>query len=213
MRSLYKRTHSALAWIWAAFVLLMLFLLVFVQEQSDYKHKLEISLQNGVLFALGFALLGGISAWYVRVRDRVHAAIARLPRCTPLLLASALFLLQAWVFYHTYFIPGWDAGNVLAAAQSVAVYGEAPLYENYFSTYPNNLLLVRLYAALFDLFAWLGSSHHNLYFTILIQCFGSAVAGLCLFSVVKKLTCPLYAYAAWTVYALHIALNPWICIL
>lgn len=142
-----------------------------------------------------------------------------LNNCTPKLivkLSIILFLIQAYVFYNCYFITGWDSEVVVRVADAIAMGNQEILtndwYEWYFSTYPNNKLMVIVFAILLKLNSYIGFIAEKQYFLILFLCMLSCLTGYLLFKTIEHMSNSVYAYFAWFLYVIHVGISPWLFI-
>ena len=69
-----------------------------------------------------------------------------------LFFSILLLLFQSYCVWNYFFTTGWDVWTIMAASEAVAHGGSLQDYQEYFSIYPNNLLLVWLYGTLIRFF-------------------------------------------------------------
>lgn len=128
------------------------------------------------------------------------------------LAVSLVFLvLQVlWVCGY-YFQTGWDAGTIMKSAVILANGESLKDYNWYYSTYPNNLVLLLLYSNEIRLFRWLHIVPS--FGIVLVQCLLSWASGLLLYETAREvLKDRRAALAAWGLYVLLVGLSPWVSI-
>ncbi|MEF2838011.1 MAG: hypothetical protein U0N82_09840 [Oscillospiraceae bacterium] len=193
----------------------VLILLLIFQETTEYSQKTTFLLSNGTLLAACLLLLASCTAVYSLFRNQTDSFFAGLPPKTIVILSSLLFFIQAYIFYNMYFVTGWDVYLVNNSALYVASGGElGQLYGEYFSKFPNNLIMTWVLSVAYKVGLGVGAKDmaQCIYVVILLQSALSCLAGYCLFKIISEETKVTYGYFAWLLFAIHIALNPWITI-
>ncbi|MDO5378559.1 MAG: hypothetical protein Q4G52_09515 [Clostridia bacterium] len=189
-------------------------------EQTQFAIKRQFLLPQGVLLLGGAlclftlcALAKGAQAWGKR---------RALPRAGGRLTGAgvecafwlALFVFQAFVTYHAYFLTDWDAGIMLESAYSIAFYPN-PDYVNsyYYSQYPNNVLLTEVFAAIlrvFGLFAVEPGIDRCALILCLVQCALNTCTGVLTRQIARRLTgSAAGSVAAAAVYVALVGCSPW----
>lgn len=158
-----------------------------------------------LLFGLLFCLISYL----------VVMAIPLFPKSRVILFhfLLGLSLLQCYSIYLYYFHTGWDPGNIMSAAYCIAK-GE-PLeawHLSYFSRYPNNSVILLIYAFLLRFGMWF-QSEEQAYFGILVfQCLLSFVTELLLYLSVSKLCSKRLGVFSVLLYTLMVGFSPWLSI-
>lgn len=203
------RINSIWGVMWSVWIMLVLTLIV-VFLPNDFIH---ISINSGTLLLYGVLFLAIVSVLYEKKMSAFDSYF-NSPHARIIAAASLmLFFIQGYIFYNMYFLTDWDAETVSVAAMYIASDGEIGwMPEWYYNRYSNNLLITWLLSVLYKLNFRIGNAQECTYFVILFQCALSCLSGYLLFKIVFDLTKPAYAYFAWLVFALHVALNPWISI-
>lgn len=120
--------------------------------------------------------------------------------------------LQLFISAHISFLTGWDVGIITEAARSISL-GEAdgvPL--EYYSTYPNNMLLTYTLVMLYRIGDWLIPSHPYaviLAFLSLVVCASVFLATMCIYRITGNRKFTVFGMLLGT---LLIAISPWIVI-
>ena len=126
-----------------------------------------------------------------------------------------LFFFQVYICYNTLFLTGWDAGNITNNAEALANGRLKDHFDYYyFSTYPNNLLLLFIEAFIFKLNLTLGvfTGSQALMSTAVVNCALSSLTCLLTYKSAKLLVdkrCALFAFIAAVCL---VGLSPWIVI-
>lgn len=203
---------GAIAAVWSFFACIIMILLVFLNSKIDYMCKRYFMYPNLVLLLIGLSIAVCMYLLYLRNQRKIDTFFGKLPKYTIIFSSISLFLIEAYVFYNMYFITGWDS-NIIVSAALETISGDQRSWNWYYSMYPNNLFLTWIYALLFKFNANMGNTAEYAYIAILLQCILACITGGLLFSIVKNVLNTTYAYFAWGIYVMHIALNPWISIL
>lgn len=128
-----------------------------------------------------------------------------------LVISVCLMAFQCYCVWCYYFSTDWDVEWVMTAAEAVAHGESMEEFEEYFSTYPNNLFLVWLYGAIIRIFQWININYKM--GILLFQCILSWITGLLLFDTTKQiLKSRSAAWFAWIMYIILIGMSPWVSI-
>ena len=207
-----SRAMSALLLAGALCAVLSLLLFAFPHVQFDRKREAFGSLASMAALGLAAALLG---AWAVRRAARRVLSGRRIG--APVLAAgcAALFCVQAFLWFHAYFIAGWDLVSILKSAYAIA--GGDELIDNYYlSLYPNNAMLTLIFGWIMRAFRRLtgGARLDRCVFAlILLQCALNAAACYLTARVAQKgLRSDLAGLAAFIGYAAFTGISPWMIV-
>ena len=126
-----------------------------------------------------------------------------------------LFILQVYIAYNIYFQTGWDVGgDVLPAARLLAagdIAGFAETSADYFSRYPNNIPMTRLFALLLrwneDFGVWNGQN--ELMCIITVNCVINALTCFLTYRVIKDLMGWKAAIMGYALMIVLAGLSPW----
>ena len=206
------RVLSALLLIAALGAVLALLLFAFPQVQFDRKREAFGSLIPLAALGLVAALLGswgGGRAADCELRGRRLRAPVLAAGC------AALFCVQAFLWYHAYFIEGWDLVSILKSAYAIA--GGDELIDNYYlSMYPNNALLTLVFGLLMRAFrAVTGGARLDrcVFMLILVQCALNAAACYLTTRVAQKgFSSDRAGLAAFIGYAAFTGISPWMIV-
>ena len=206
------RALSTLLLAGALCAVLALLLFAFPHVQFDRKREAFGSLIPLAALGLAAALAG---AWAVRKAARRVLCGRRL--CAPVLAAgcAALFCVQAFLWFHAYFIAGWDLVSILKSAYAIA--GGDELIDNYYlSLYPNNAMLTLIFGWIMRAFRMLtGGARLDrcVFVLILLQCALNAAACYLTARVAQVgLRSDLAGLAAFIGYAAFTGISPWMIV-
>lgn len=170
----------------------------------------KFKIPNYILFVLGMAVLIACTRW---MKFRRPFYLSRKRENLYLLVASfLLFLIQAFVTYHIIFRTSWDVAAVWYGSHWVAMGDAAGIRQmsEYFSIYPNNLLLTFIFSAILKFNMLLGEPFSNGGLLLaLIQCAILNFTGVLLFKCAKRFVSERSCWCIYVVYAFLIALSGW----
>lgn len=189
-------------------------LLVLAAANADFSCKVTFQVPNAVLMLVGvaaivlfLALCGTVSSsskkWAV-------AAASKLDRAVPWICA-ALFLTEVYISICIFFNPGWDPGSIWKRAQQ-RILGDS--WGDYFSKYPNNLLLLLGETLLLRVnqHAGIFPGDYAPMACIVVNC--AVISATCFF--VYRLLCLLtrrrYALVGLGLCIVLVGLSPWMCV-
>lgn len=209
----------------AVFVLGILFILIVIDNRFSYVYQNFCIVPNWMLVSIILALLCGYAYLKGRKRkqkkedcDDIHNMPAvnklqiKLERRNLILMSVVLYGIQLIVAWQIYFKTGWDCGILVEMAQEVAFHYNDIGDNHYFSMYPNNILLVGIFAAVLRFVKFLGF-HADYFPLIMIGCLLVNMAGFFMADSIRKLTSKHgLALAAWFLYVFLAGLSPWISI-
>ena len=195
---------SLLRILWSAMMSLVLLLLLF-SPWIRYACKKEF-LNPALLSVLG---LSGVLLLLRILRT------ATIPRFLPLLIGLLFLLLQLYMVRLYFFRTDWDSGAVTDAAEMLAN-GIAPSGKlaEYYSNYPNNILITWIYKQVFRLSIVLGQARPFAFAIILgIQCLLSFCSGILTFSLCECVTGDRsLSFLVYILFLLLIGFSPWVSI-
>ena len=203
----------------------ILLVLLALDNRFHYVYQSFCKVPNLVFAALIAVLLGGCyllrkrRMLFFRKQDMKKSDSApmaklrlQLERRNLLILSAFLLGVQLIVAWQIYFKTGWDCGKLVKMAQEVAFQYRDIGNDLYFSMYPNNVLLVAVFAAVLRFTKFLGFQAD--YFPlVMIGCLLVNMAGFFMADCIRKLTRKNWiALAAWGMYMVLCGLSPWISI-
>ena len=203
MRKKIYRIFSNLT-IWPFFLCGTAIILIDLLSHTEYSCRKLFVFPNIVLLVLGLLLTIGLFllfTFFKAKKDPVN------------ILTVILFLLQMYIAFNIYRgAPTWDEGIIIGNAMHVAA-GETELLDNvYFSSFPNNQLILFIDAVLLKCNSLFGifDTDNGLLFIILIQCLLSSFGGKLLYEIIRDEAHSFRAaMTGWLSYAFLIALSGW----
>lgn len=125
------------------------------------------------------------------------------------LFSIILLIVELIISYCILFASGWDAGIVLGQADLIAS-GSTKLNHDYYSWYPNNLLITFLYSLAYRLMGLLGIQFAGSVIIVFIQCILSVITGYFLYHIAENMFHnQTLSMLLWLIYALWLGLLPW----
>lgn len=169
------------------------------------------TLSNGLLLPAGLAALALTLPPLFRGMRRLRAS-GRL-RAAWLGASLVLLAVQIVMINHYYFYTDWDVETIVESAMAMVTGEDISRHSNYFSMYPNNLVLVTLQSWIFRAASLLGLWDRAYFLLLVFQCVLCWTTGLLLCRIVRTLTgSDGLTAAAYMLYQLLVGLNPWISI-
>lgn len=177
-------------------------------SSTKYSCKNKCAISNGLLIGIGCLFIAVFGFCIRKYKDKINKILDKIDKFIPL-LSVVLFLVELLISYEILFAPGWDAGEVSWQAGLVAS-GESSLDNDYFSNYPNNLLLTFFYSLAYRIAGVFGVQMYGAVIIVVLQCFLSAFTGYLLYGVSKKMFhSKKISILTWAIYGLWIGLLPW----
>lgn len=176
----------------------------------DYSGKTQILFAEPLLLCCGILIIGGLAVglnWLFRHIPKNEKAEERIL----LFLSMLLLIFQAYCVWNYYFMTGWDVSVIMKAAEAVAHGKNLEDFQYYFSTYPNNLLIVWLYGILIRFFDLVRVDYRI--GILFFQCVLSWGTGLFLFDTARQITNSRFAaWLSWILYLILVGVSPWVSI-
>lgn len=209
---------KALAAVFGVFMGLVLILLLFFQG-AEYACKRELLLSNILLMLiiLSVALLF-YAAKYFSAKNKltVTGKLKVAVDCDKAVAFATvlLFLIQCWVFTNIFFLSGWDTFAVRIASERLA-YGKQQDFifwqSDYFSRYPNNMLLVYIGAIVLKINRAVGilSAENAMLSLLAITCAINSATCFFVYKTVALFTVKHRALLGWCLAVLTVGISPW----
>lgn len=198
--------------------IIMIFIIlanVLFGQNIDYSFKKDFPIHMaGYLLLGGIGIIGGYVlimfllgklkkrfAWLckIQVQRRIMAVV------------SGVTVLMLAVFaYHYFFVSGWDVLCVQHGARALA-FNHGQIDQFYFSSCPNNLMLMCIYAKISTIGSWVGIGYVNLC-CVLFQSILFAATGFLVFETIRMLFGGRTGVFAWILYMLFIGFSPWMVV-
>lgn len=123
------------------------------------------------------------------------------------------FVLQVIATYHYYFLTDWDVRTVFRLSSAIAHHEELSSFSEYFSRYPNNLVLASFFSTVISLVHKMGFHELEYFSLIVIQCLLNTVAGLLVMTAIKQLFHDDFLCLIGYLFYLGLAgISPWVVV-
>lgn len=196
---------------------LIVCLLLFIENSISYAGKHIFAYSNIILFCIGIFMIGllvGLSVLCRRLeKNKGIIFLERHSANAILILSVIVFIAQVFVCYNVYFGTGWDVELILANADLLAAGQELASYD-YFSQYPNNVLLLFVFTVVKKIHRAIGilDAAEGIMGIVVLQCLFSVLTGGMLYQIVKKWLGVAWAWGAWFLYLLLLGTSGWLMI-
>ena len=178
---------------------------IILPKRIQYACKNEYCISNYFSLMIGIVLF--IFFYYItnlfkdKKKDSIMIVIT-------IILIPILFFLSRNYSFKT----GWDPNKILNASQLIAKNEYKALEKTYFSMYPNNILITKVFSLAFKLAEFTKISNGYNYI-LLLNCFIYAWTGFFIYKIVNYLLDNNnISIMAWLIYVLLIGFSPWIII-
>ena len=168
------------------FVWTLILLLGFQSRFNVYKSK-NFPMENTVYLLLGICFIGLLISIYKKHRTKITRIINKNAYIIVFISLIILFFFQLYICYGGYFKSKWDAGIIENTAYYEYSNDFSKIDNSYFSWYPNNKLIVWLYAKII-MFSSLISITNWEYALVCFQCCIDAVTMYLIYKVSLNLT-------------------------
>ncbi len=187
-------------------------LLLFCTRWVDYSYQRLFLTGNIPLLCCGALVGAGVVLWR-RKCGRIGRILEKYSQKAIRSLTVLLIPIQIYVCYNAYFYTEWDVAMLIRNAFAVAE-GEPLMSTLYFSSYPNNLLLMIVFSIIrkADLYFGVLDVQQGIMGILCVQCFLSALTGYLLFQVVRKLAGCFGAWCGWFSYLVLVGSSGWLMI-
>ena len=180
----------------------------------SYRYKLDVVRLNEYIFIVSvvfiavilkiITLLGKFNKERFKVNARVY-----------IYFISLVFMcFQIYLIHSYYFNTGWDSGRVIDAAYQLS--NNIKLQEStneYFSYYPNNILITVLFSKIISFSNLVGVGKYSYIIILVIQALINIITGILIFEVTENLIkSNSLALLGYFIYIILIGLSPWVSI-
>lgn len=143
-----------------------------------YSYKIAISNYNFLLLIIGIISL----LFFVIVFKNFKLSNKNLS-----IIAISLFIIQLIFIYQYYFVTGWDVLEVFSNAQYITNNQIHFLNNEYYSRYPNNLLLTFIISKILSFSNFIGLNEYGYFIVLVCQAVLNMITGVLIFKVSKRL--------------------------
>ena len=192
-------------------LLLSVNIINFISSSSvSYFCKKTFGISNLMILLIGILLI--LVYFVIIYKLKKKNIFIKLPNININVLSIILFIVQIYVFYNIYFHSSrWDAWIVYKNAEMISNGDFSQLNNFYFSSFPNNLMIVYLESLCIKfnrIFGVLDSE--GIFLMILIQCITTSITGKLLYEILGLVNCSRkYALIGWLCYVFLVGLSGW----
>lgn len=197
-------------------MLIILVMNIILSQNIDYSCRNGVTVSNGILLLYSLLVLLAFGTIYnVFFRRYVNRLSKR--ECNILLVVGCiiLFILQLYIAYNIYFLPGWDAGILRDASTYFAndhILDTQNIYYSYLAQYPNNVFLTFIFTIIKQVIMFLGNDNIDFSLVILSVLLLNLSAWFitkCAAIIFKD---RYYSILTLFIYSIYVALSPWMVI-
>ena len=196
------------------YLILALAAVLFVADGRDFPHKRGTLLPNWVLLATGLALV--LVLMFVVVRrvsaKGIHLEMSKADRVVA--LVTLVLAVVQLVLVRSYVFPtDWDSGGVKWSAWGLA--HREGFDVRYYSTYPNNLLLLRLAQLCMRIAVHFGAEQpiEGVWLFCILNVISCAVALWCVYWTLSRVVSVGCGLTGWTLSILLLWTSPWVAVM
>ena len=212
MNRIFKISNLIVGIVFALILSWILLLVCFFGANSDYACKKTFLLSNPVLMLLGIVMIGFAFFFVGKYYKGIEGFLSVYGNKTLWGLLVLFVATQIYACYNYYFITGWDVEYIMQTSEAIAYKEYENIPHQYFSTYPNNVLICYLFSLILRFEALFGITSIEtgvfgiIVFQILITAFISYLVYKFVLDYSHSFT---LAFSVWLVYILFIGLSPW----
>ena len=178
---------------------------IILPKRIQYACKNEYCISNYFSLMIGIVLF--IFFYYVTNLFKDKKKDSKMIVMTIILIPILFFLSRNYSFK-----TGWDPNKIINASQLIAQNEYKALEKTYFSMYPNNILITKVFSLAFKLAEFTKISNGYNYI-LLLNCFIYAWTGFFIYKIVNYLIDNSnISIMAWIIYVLLVGFSPWIII-
>lgn len=179
---------------------------------TEFDSKKYYFLSQGLMMAMGLAALLLLTGFAARGKN---CMVKKKRRILDVAFWALLFIVQAVLCFHAYFLTDWDVRSILESAYAIAG-GDTYIEYYYYYLHPNNAVITLLFAGIMKLFrsVFYGAGLDRcVYALIVFQCALNTLTGMLTARIARRLTGnDGFAKLTAVVYAAFIGLSPWLMI-
>ncbi|WP_314991842.1 hypothetical protein [uncultured Gemella sp.] len=180
----------------------------------SYRYKLDVVRLNVYIFIVSVVFIVVILkiitlvGKFIKDRFKVNARVY-------VYLVSLVFMcFQIYLIHSYYFNTGWDSGRVIDAAYQLSKNIKLQESANeYFSYYPNNVLITILFSKIISFSNVIGLEEYSYFIILVVQSLINIATGILIFEIIEDLTkSNSLALLGYFIYIILIGLSPWVSI-
>lgn len=178
-----------------------------------YNRKKDFLLPNVALLCIFLVFYILILLIYIKYKNILNDFIVKYANRFVTIGSLILFCMELYVSYNIYFLTDWDAGCAIIPTVKKEIL-RVPFNnpDLYYSTFPNNLLIVWIYTIIIKVNGKIGIFSNLLMPIITVNCFISSLSGYLTYKSVQKLINKKWALFSWFLYLVLVGNSPWVVI-
>lgn len=194
----------------SVFIFVWIFiLLMFFTKNMNYSYKREFIIPNVVIVIISLVLM--IFRQKIvkfRFKNLNYDKIVKR-------LCIIFFILQLYIFYHTYFETGWDPNGLMTNARLIAKHGSKNVvsirFLKYFSKYPNNLLYTLIAGMILKINSYIGlySNSYDLMSIVFVNSIISSISSYLVYKIGNQLFNKKIAFLGFLICSCLCTFSPW----
>lgn len=202
-----RQLNSNLFWgmLYVVLMIGIMFACIFLSTRIIYAYKNEYFILNFFSLIIGVSLF--IIIYYI-----IYLLKIKKKDSLMIILSIILTFLLFFLARNYSFKTGWDSKGIIESAQLIANNEYEVLESTYFSMYPNNIFITKLFSIAFRL-AKLTRISDGYNYILLLNCCIYSWTGFFIY----KIACYLFEnsnipFMAWIIYIFLIGLSPWVIV-
>lgn len=218
-------TRDFIMWIFLS-TMGSIIILNFFSSKVEYPCKKLFFYSNGVLLIIGILIITLGCVIYnlyksksIQKRSIYSTRIENIDISKVVKYSLILLLFgQVYVAYNIYFGTGWDVGGAIIPASKLIALGDTQgfidNYSNYFSQYPNNILLISIFSRILRINTAIGiyGASDELMAIIMLNCLLNTLACFLVFKTIKSLVNEKFGLIGYVISVALLGISPWVTI-
>ena len=180
----------------------------------SYRYKLNVVRLNIYIFIVSVMFIAVILKIITLVGKFIKKKFEVNMRVYVYFISLVFMCFQIYLIHSYYFNTGWDSGRVIDAAYQLSKNVKLQESANeYFSYYPNNVLITILFSKIILFSNLIGLGKYSYFIILVIQSLINIITGVLIFEVIENLTkSNSLALLGYFIYIILIGLSPWVSI-
>ncbi len=188
---IYELANMAIVVIFELVIICAFSLVMFFSNKIEYNAKNVFEYPNQVLFLIGILITVIFTILIVRNKNKIENLLGKANGSV--YIVSTIYLIGlVFVGYSIYFECAWDPEMLHTSANLIVSGNQREVYDltDYFSTYPNNLMLTAIFAIILKINYKLNifTENQGLMSLIVVECVIYVTTAILLYKVVLNMT-------------------------
>ena len=197
-----------------AIIFSIIITILLLSDDILYFCKKEFILSNGAIFCIVLMILLGCVSFYYCVKTNnqllKNGSAVNIDKVV-LVGTVILFFGQSYVFYNAFSLSGWDTGLVRLFVDTTMTGGDMTSINDYFSTYPNNLLISYLYLFTLKINSAIGifNGIYSYMCIVILNCIINSLSCWLSYKTAKIFISPIFALVAYILCIFSVGISGW----